>query len=206
MIGRLSGRLVECTPGAAVVDVGGVGYSVQIPLGTFYSLSENRSECVDLYVHTHVREDAIVLYGFATRAEREAFERLMAISGVGPRIALGILSGIGVEDLERAVRSGDRARLERIPGVGRKTAERLLLELRDRYERDGRGRGGRAPKAEAPAPGAPASVRADAVSALVHLGYAEATAVRAAETAVGELGETAPLEAVLRAALRTLVP
>ncbi len=206
MIGRLSGRLVECTPGAAVVDVGGVGYSLQIPLGTFYSLSKDRRKRVDLYVHTHVREDAITLYGFATRAERETFERLVAISGVGPRIALGILSGIGVEDLERAVRAGDRARLERIPGVGRKTAERLLLELRDRYERDGRGRGRKEPAVEARFPAEVSGARADAVSALLHLGYAEATAVRAVETAIGELGETAPLEAVLRAALRTLVP
>ncbi len=206
MIGRLTGRLVECTPGAALVDVGGVGYSVQIPLSTFYTLSGQDRERVELHVHTHVREDAILLYGFATRAEREAFERLVAVSGVGPRIALAVLSGIGVEELERAVRSADRARLERIPGVGRKTAERVLLELRDRYEREARGssrKGSRA--ASPPVEGQAAGLRTDAVSALVNLGYPGPTAAEAVESAVGRLGEDAPLEAVLRGALQALV-
>jgi Holliday junction DNA helicase RuvA len=201
MIGRLSGRLVECTPGAAVLDVGGVGYAVQIPLSTFYALSQNHRSQAELFIYTHVREDAIHLYGFATREEREAFERLVAISGVGPKIALGILSGIGAQELERAVQQSDRARLERIPGVGRKTAERLLLELRHQYEKEGRKSSKQAREGEEPGGG----LRSDAVSALVHLGYQETRAVRAVESALRELGETASLEAVLRAALRSLV-
>lgn len=210
MIGRLRGTLVRCDPGEALVDVAGVGYSLAISLQTFWAISTlTGSECT-LHVHTHVREDALALFGFHLREEKDAFLELTAISGVGPRLALAVLSGIGVEELQSAVAGGDRARLQSIPGVGRKTAERILLELADRTTRrrrraqerdgdDGRPRG-------AP-PVSPAGVmRADAVSALVHLGYSEDVAVRAVEGTMSEAGESATdLESVLRGALRRLV-
>jgi Holliday junction DNA helicase RuvA len=208
MIGRLTGRIVECEPGSVLVDVAGVGYSLQIPLGTYSELVKRANGTVSLHVHTHVREDALQLFGFCTAAERAVFEQLLSISGVGPRMALAVLSGIGVEDLERAVLEGDRERLQRIPGVGRKTADRILLELRDRLERRagsrGAGTGGRAAGSE------PSDetdgLRLDAVSALQNLGYGRAAAGKAVEAAVAaSRGRTLTLEAVLRAALRGLV-
>lgn len=208
MIGRLTGIVAECTPGSVLLDVGGVGYFLQIPLGTFYSLREGDGGPVTLHVHTHVREDALLLFGFAGADERRAFERLIGISGVGPRTALAVLSGIGVQDLERAVREGDREQLERIPGIGRKTAERVILELRDRLDRDSRPRRGRAGSVT----GAPPSydpraggIRSDAVAALEHLGYSRDAAARAVDGAIAALADTATIEAVLRAALRGLV-
>jgi Holliday junction DNA helicase RuvA len=198
VIGRLTGRIVECEPGSAILDVGGVGYELRIPLSTYYRLSA-RPDPATLFVHTHVREDALALFGFATREERAAFERLIGISGVGPRMALAVLSGIGVDDLVRAVAEKDRARLERIPGIGRKTAERILLELQDKKD-------GRAERVSASAVEPPlAGVREDAVSALLNLGYPPESARRAVDQAATEVGETAELGAVLRAALRRLV-
>ena len=198
MIGRLTGRLVDCEPGSAVLDVGGVGYELRIPLSTYYRLSARPDPAI-LFVHTHVREDALALFGFATREERAAFERLISISGVGPRMALAVLSGIGVEELSRAVAEGDRGRLERIPGIGRKTAERILLELKDKAE------AGRPERAARPALSPEGGLREDAVSALVNLGYAPDAARRAVEQAAGEAGEGGELGGLLRAALRRLV-
>ena len=199
MIGRLTGRLVDCEPGSAVLDVGGVGYELRIPLSTYYRLTA-RPEPAVLFVHTHVREDALALFGFATREERAAFERLISISGVGPRMALAVLSGIGVDELSRAVGEGDRARLERIPGIGRKTAERILLELKDKKE------AGRAERAGAPKEAAgDGGLRDDAVSALLNLGYPPDAARRAVEEAATDAGENSELGGVLRAALRRLV-
>ena len=200
MIGRLTGRVTECDPGQVLLDVAGVGYSVQIPLSTYYELSDATHE-VSLHVHTHVREDALQLYGFATRGERTAFERLIAISGVGPRMALGILSGIGAEELRQAVFTEDRARLQKIPGVGRKTAERVLLELRDKLEQlqpDGT-------VATPPAGGPGDELRQDATSALVNLGYSNDRADRAVVEALEKLGDGATLETLLRGALGGLV-
>ncbi len=209
MIGRLTGIVAECTPGSVLLDVGGVGYYLQIPLGTFYSLREGGGGPVTLHVHTHVREDALLLFGFAGADERRAFERLIGISGVGPRTALAVLSGIGVLDLERAVREGDREQLEKIPGIGRKTAERVILELKDRLDRDSRARLGRAGSAAGgpqPYDPRPQGIRADAVAALEHLGYSRDAAARAVDGAIAALGDTATtIEAVLRAALRGLV-
>jgi len=199
MIGRLTGRLVDCEPGSAVLDVGGVGYELRIPLSTYYRLSA-RPEPAILFVHTHVREDALALFGFATREERAAFERLISISGVGPRMALAVLSGIGVDDLSRAVGEGDRARLERIPGIGRKTAERILLELKDKKEA-GRAEPSGAPKEAARDGG----LRDDAISALLNLGYPPDAARRAVEEAATDAGEGSELGGLLRAALRRLV-
>jgi Holliday junction DNA helicase RuvA len=205
MIGRLSGKILSTRPDEVVVDVGGVGYRVHIPLSTFYKVVE-ASGIVSLHVHTHVREDAIQLFGFWTEEERTAFQRLIAISGIGPKIALAVLSGVGVADMERAVRDGDRGVLERIPGIGRKTAERVLLELRDRLSTR-TGRGGRSPSASPAAPfGNPfEGPDADAISALVHLGYSDGAAYDAIVAARRTLGASAPIENLLRAALRTLV-
>lgn len=207
MIGRLTGRILECSPGAVLLDVGGVGYSLQIPLSTFYTFAGATDGPVSLHVHTHVREDALQLYGFSTREERSAFERLIAISGVGPKIALAVLSGIGVGELDRAIREGDRAKLQRIPGIGHKTAERLLVELKDRVGRESRSSGRRDPRSGhaagelRPAPG----VRTDAVSALVNLGYPRDVAEDAVNASVPEVGDELELETLLRTALRALV-
>jgi len=204
MIGRLTGRIAECEPGAVLVDVGGVGYSLQIPLSTYYELAHRSNGTVSLHVHTHVREDALVLFGFATLAERAAFERLVQISGVGPKMALAVLSGIGVAELEGAVLDGDRDRLQKIPGIGRKTAERILLELRDRLEREARG--GR------PAHGPPVTdddatgaARRDAMSALENLGYTRDASRKAVDRALTALDSDPTLEQVLKAALSGLV-
>jgi Holliday junction DNA helicase RuvA len=206
MIGRLSGRLLDCKPDRVLLDVTGVGYDLRIPLSTFYRLAGLGSAgTVSLHVHTHVRDDALQLFGFSTLEERSAFEQLIAISGIGPRIALAVLSGIGADELRQTVLAGDRDRLQRIPGVGRKTAERMLLELRDRLG------------LEAPAPSVRGTDRAqlavreeglesDAVSALVNLGYDHRRAESAVVRAVASAGTEATLEHVLRAALRGLVP
>lgn len=207
MIGRLSGRLDECRPGQALIDVAGVGYLVQIPLSTFYVLQPRTGSEVTVHIHTHVREEALQLFGFGTPEERHTFERLLAVSGVGPRMALAVLSGIGTEDLRRALAEGDRPKLERIPGVGRKTAERILLELRDRPPRRKRGAEDRT-SASTPDTSGPT---ADAVSALRNLGYDSDAAERAVDAAMAEAGPadrpgSAPsLETLLRAALRALV-
>lgn len=202
MIGRLSGLLLEARPDEVVLDVGGVGYRVQVPLSTFYRLTPPPDGPVALHVHTHVREDAIQLFGFSTAAERATFERLISISGIGPRIALAVLSGIGVEDLEQAVRAGDRAKLESIPGIGRRTAERMILELKDALEP--RRRGGRTATRLAP-PSGPSRPDDDAASALVNLGYGEAAAAQAVAAARESVGPEATLEELLRGALRALV-
>lgn len=200
MIGRLRGTLVRRSPDRVLLDVGGVGYLLQIPLSTFYSLATGGGETVALHVHTHVREDALQLFGFATEQERAAFEKLIAISGVGPRLALSILSGIGVDELRAALVRRDRERLERIPGVGKRTAERVLLELRDKFgvadvETDAGPAG-----AGAGAPG----LRADAVSALVNLGYSRSVAERAVGQTLDTETPDAGIETILKAALAGL--
>lgn len=161
MIAFLRGSVVEKHPSRVIVDVGGVGYDVRVPLSTFYGLGEAGAP-VQLRVHTHVREDAISLYGFATSFELQVFERLIEISGIGPKVALAVLSGIDPVDLASAVQRGDVGRLTAVPGIGRKTAERIILELRDRLAMLG---------IEPAIAGAPASLRDDLVSALTNLGY-----------------------------------
>jgi holliday junction DNA helicase RuvA len=174
MIGQLRGRLADKRPSQVLVDVGGVGYLVQVPLSTYASLGELHTE-VTLLIHTHVREDALALYGFLSSREKHFFEVLLSASGVGPSLALKILSGMSVEELVPAIRGGDLVRLTRIPGVGRKTAERMVVELKDKLETV-------VVEAERPAASSPAGVEADVVSALVNLGYE----TRAAESAVAE--------------------
>jgi Holliday junction DNA helicase RuvA len=194
VIARIAGRLLEKHPSRVIVDVGGVGYDVQIPLSTFYNLGEPGAD-VSLRVHTHVREDALALFGFVSILELQLFERLIGVSGVGPKLALAVLSGIEPPDLVRAVRSQDVARLTKIPGIGRKTAERIGLELRDKLP---------AAMAEAtPASDGGADVlRDDLISALLNLGYQQAAADKAVGAAL-EAGEKA-FEPALKDALKRL--
>jgi Holliday junction DNA helicase RuvA len=205
MIGRLRGRVVRREPGTLLLDVGGVGYELHIPLSTFYRIPDRREAEVELQVHTYVREGVLQLYGFHSHDEREAFERLIGVSGVGPKVALAVLSGIEVGDLEGAVRSGDRARLESIPGIGRKTAERILLDLRDRLESAARRKGA------GPPPGPPGASegehrpRGDAVSALTNLGYSPDRAIAAVDAALAEDEGASRLEDILRDALGRLI-
>ena len=200
MIARLAGTLLEKQPGQVVVDVGGVGYRVAIPLSSYYDLGEAGSR-VELHIHTHVREDTLSLFGFRTRRERELFARLIGVSGVGPKTAIAVLSGLGTDDLVAAVRSRDGGRLSAIPGIGRKTAERILLELADRLET--LGSEGEASGAVG-APGG-AGLREDLVSALVNLGYNARVAADAAGRVMrGAPGRAAPFETLLRETLRIL--
>jgi Holliday junction DNA helicase RuvA len=203
MIGRLSGVVLEARPDEVIVDVAGVGYQVQIPLTTFFRLHD--ASKVSLHIHTHVREDSIQLFGFWSQNELGAFERLIAISGIGPKLALAVLSGIGVEELQQAVSVGDRAPLEKIPGIGRKTAERMLLELRESPTVRRRSRFAAVSAPPSNWNGATDALESDAASALVHLGYPESTALEAVSKARRAAGGEPDLETILRSALRTLV-
>lgn len=195
MIGQLRGRLTDKRPNQVLVDVGGVGYIVQVPLSTYAALGELHTE-VTLLIHTHVREDALSLYGFLSSREKHFFEMLLSASGVGPSLALKILSGMSVEELVPAIRGSDLARLTKIPGVGRKTAERMVVELRDKLDAV-------TVEAERPSASSPAGIEADVVSALVNLGYDGRTAEGAVAEAKREVG-TSNFEKLLRAALQAL--
>ncbi len=193
MIGSLRGKLAEKRPNHILLDVGGVGYHVQIPLSTFAGLGSLHDETT-LLIHTHVREDQLSLYGFLTAREKHCFELLISASGVGPSLALKILSGMGLEDLVPAIRKGDLAQLVRIPGVGRKTAERIVVELRDKLA-----------VVDVPESGKPATrseLESDVASALVNLGYDPRSVERAVEKA--RAAGAADFEALLRASLQTL--
>jgi Holliday junction DNA helicase RuvA len=179
------------------VDVGGVGYDVAVPLSTFYGLGDPGSD-VGLRVHTHVREDAIALYGFATALELDLFERLIGISGIGPKVGLAVLSGIEPGELVTAIERGDLARLTAIPGVGKKTSERIVLELKDRLPR------AHAVAAASQDAAEPSAARDDLLSALVNLGYHRPLAERAVDTAVKTAGRDAGFERTLKQALREL--
>jgi holliday junction DNA helicase RuvA len=195
MIAQLRGTLADKRPNQVLVDVGGVGYLVHIPVSTFYALGELHSN-ITLLIHTQVREDAISLYGFLSSREKHLFELLISASGVGPVLALKILSGMSVDDLVPAVRSGDLVRLTRIPGVGRKTAERIVVELRDKLAATEIQETARQPVATTGA-------AADVVSALLNLGYEQRAAEQAVERA-GDGGAPRSFEALLRAALQQL--
>ena len=192
MIGHLRGKLLDKRPNQVLVDVGGVGYQVSIPLSTFYALGELHSD-ITLLVRTHLREDAIALYGFLTAREKHFFEMLISASGVGPALALKILSGMSVDELVPAIRQGDLVQLTRIPGVGKKTAERIVVELRDKLA---------AMEVAQPA-ASRGGVEADAVSALLNLGYERRAAEKAVDDAKRDGAGTA-FEALLRAALQQL--
>jgi len=193
MIGALRGKLEEKRPGQILLDVGGVGYQVQIPLSTFAVLGPLHGEA-RLLVYTHVREDQLALYGFATAREKRCFELLISASGVGPALALKILSGTGIDELVPAIRKGDVARLVLIPGVGKKTAERIVVELRDKLAAiDVEQVGKQAPRSQ---------VESDVASALVNLGYDGRAVDRAIERARPTAG--ANFEELLRASLQIL--
>src|SRR4029077_1389347 len=204
MIGYLRGQLVDKRPSQVLVDVNGVGYVVSIPLSTFYSLGELHDD-VTLLVHTHLREDSIALYGFLTAREKQFFELLISASVVGPSLALKILSGMSVDELLPAIRAGDLVRLTRIPGVGRKTAERIVVELRDKLA-------AMEPRQPEPVPAAGRTqLESDVVSALLNLGYDRRAAENALEeVAANSSGARAPdattqsFEALLRATLQHL--
>ena len=170
MIGRLSGVLLEKNPPQVLLDVGGVGYEVDVPMSTFYNLPKV-GEKVGLFTQLIVREDAHLLYGFGTEAERATFKQLLKVSGVGPKVGLAVLSGMSVNDLAEAVATQESGRLTKVPGIGKKTAERLLLELKDKLKVDVRITVG----GEAPRP----SSAADILNALISLGYNEKEALYA---------------------------
>jgi holliday junction DNA helicase RuvA len=194
VIAHLRGRVLRKSPQELVVDVGGVGYKVAIPVSTFYRVGDEGDE-LSLRIHTQVREDTLALYGFLTAGEQEVFERLIAVAGVGPKLAVGILSGIEVADLVAALRGNDLARLTRIPGVGKKTAERLVLELKDKMPALA------AVGAAEPAPAAPASPKDDLLSALGNLGYSRPEVERAVDRALAEAAD-GRFEDLLRLALQ----
>ena len=195
MIAALRGRLLEKQPARLIVDVHGVGYDVQVPGSTFYQAGETGA-AVTLRIHTHVREDQIALFGFATALEHDLVARVLGGTGLGPQLARSVRSGIESADFVRAVEQGDVTRLTRIPGVGRKTAERMTLELRDRL-----------PKVDATAPvpaAAPEGPRGDVVSALVNLGYQAAAVDKAVEAVAKDAPADVSFEDLLRRALRQL--
>ena len=196
MIGQLRGRLTDKRPNQVLVDVGGVGYIVQVPLSTYAALGDLHAE-VTLLIHTHVREDQLALYGFLSSREKHFFEMLLSASGVGPSLALKILSGMSVEELIPAIRNGDLVRLTKIPGVGRKTAERIVVELKDKLDAV------TVEAAERPAASSPAGIEADVVSALVNLGYDTRTAESAVSEAKREAG-CKNFEQLLRTSLQIL--
>jgi holliday junction DNA helicase RuvA len=193
MIARLAGRLLRKSPDSLVVDVGGVGYGVMVSLNTFYVLPAEGG-AVTLEIYTNVRENALELFGFADLTEKSLFATLLTVSGVGPRVALSILSGIPSDDLITALRTRDIARLVTVPGVGKKTAERLVVELQDRVAR--------LAHEAAAGPGATSGVESEATSALINLGYRQPQAEQAVKEIVRG-GET-DLASIIRRALQRL--
>jgi holliday junction DNA helicase RuvA len=194
MIAHLRGRLLAKHPNQVVVEAGGVGYEVAISVPTFSNLPAAGSE-VSLHIYTHVREDLIALYGFLRPAEKQLFEKLISVSGIGPKLAITVLSGMPTDELTGAIRGNDVARLTRIPGIGRKTAERLVLELRDKLPFAAAG--------EIPAPAAATAVEEDVLSALVNLGYPRAAAEKAVSAAARN-GMEQSFEAMFKRTLAAL--
>jgi Holliday junction DNA helicase RuvA len=197
LIAHLTGKLIYKQPNSIIIDVAGVGYEVAIPLSTFYELGE-AGEAVSLHIHTSVREDAIQLFGFARTGEKELFLKLTAVGGIGPKLGIAMLSGMSVADLIAAIKNNDLARLIRIPGIGRKTAERIILELRDKLGSISVEEPETMTKT-APQPG----VREDTIDALIALGYGRPLAERAVDAALREEGEMT-IEAVIKRSLKKL--
>jgi holliday junction DNA helicase RuvA len=205
MIAHLSGTLLSKQPNSVILDVGGVGYEVNIPVSTFYDLEEPGSN-VQLRIYTHVREEALQLYGFKTARERELFLRLISVSGIGPKLGITLLSGMSADEMIASIRTNNLARLTLIPGVGRKTAERLVMELRDKVaslssaaleeELGAKTTGGTPVTTED-------SMRSDVLSALLNLGYQRNAAEKAVTSALDEGGDIS-VELILRRSLRKL--
>jgi Holliday junction DNA helicase RuvA len=204
MIAHLSGKLLAKQATSLIIDVGGVGYEVSIPLSTFYDLAEAGAS-VSLRIYTHVREDALQLFGFRTARERELFQQLISVSGIGPKLGITMLSGMSADEIIASIRTNNLARLTSIPGIGRKTAERLVIELRDKIaalsspalEEEF------APRTTGAAPATEDAIRDDALSALLNLGYQKAAAEKAITAAMQEDGALS-VELILRRSLRTL--
>jgi len=199
MIGLLEGKIRHKAPDGLIIDVQGVGYCVQVPLSTFYGLPEQGGS-VSLFIHTYVREDAIQLFGFRSGAEKEMFLHLMTVNGVGPRLAVNILSGIDPDGLRRVVLENNLTRLRALPGVGKKIAERIVIELRDKLKIKVEER----QEAGAALDARDGSAYADAFSALCNLGYKASEAEKALHRARLALEADAPLERMLKEALRLL--
>ena len=197
MIAFLRGRVLEKHPNRLIVDVVGVGYDVAVPLSTFYTAGDIGAD-ISLRVHTHVREDQLALFGFATALELAAFERLIGVSGIGPKLALSVLSGIDTRELIGAIQRNDVARLTRIPGVGKKTAERIVVELRDRLPKALEATG--VPTAAAPED----ALRDDLISALANLGYHRQAVDKVVDKVLGASDGVASFQDVLRASLKEL--
>lgn len=207
MIGRLTGELVEKAPPALMVDVSGVGYEVEASMNTFYKLPEVGT-FVTLYTHFVVREDAQLLFGFADKQERSLFRQLIKVNGVGPKLALTILSGISADEFVRCVHNEDTAALVRLPGVGKKTAERLIIEVKDKLDKLEMPTAVEFQLGQVEIPGAKVNApdyRADAETALVALGYKPLQATKAIEQAAELLGSAASTEELIRQALKTMV-
>lgn len=205
MIAHLSGTLLSKQPTVAIIDVGGVGYEVAIPVSTFYELGEAGAQ-VQLRVYTHVSQDAIRLYGFKTTRERELFLQLISVNGVGPGLAIKLLSGMNADEMIASIRTNNLVRLVAIPGVGRKTAERLVVDLRDKIaalSSPALEEEFAAQAAAAGAPSSPDAMRDDAMSALANLGYQRAAAEKAVKNAIDEGGDLS-VELILRRSLRSL--
>jgi Holliday junction DNA helicase RuvA len=204
MIAHLSGRLLSKQATSVIVDVSGVGYEVNIPLSTFYELADTGSN-VELRIYTHVKEDALQLYGFKTALERQLFINFISVSGVGPKMGIALLSNMSTDELITSIKSNNLARLTLIPGVGRKTAERLIVDLREKMTALSVSVVEQEPGVQPePAGVSPEDrVRSDALSGLVNLGYQRSAAEKAIDAALREDGEMA-VEAVLKRALRKL--
>lgn len=200
MIAHLSGKLLEKNATHVIVDVAGVGYEVNIPLSTFYELGDEGGD-VSLRIYTHVREDAIQLFGFSTARERDLYLKVISVQGIGPKLGITVLSGIGVDELVRAVKGNDLARLTSIPGIGRKTAERLVIDLRDKVGELALADGG-STASSANATSGDENFD-DALSALVNLGYQRAVAEKALSTARSDVTEPT-VQKLLRRALQLL--
>ncbi|MBW1730505.1 MAG: Holliday junction branch migration protein RuvA [Deltaproteobacteria bacterium] len=198
MIAHITGQLFRKTTQSVIIEAGGIGYEVFVPLSTFYALPE-QDETVSLHIYTHVREDALLLFGFSSRLEKELFLMLISVSGIGPKLAVNILSGIGPQELLDAMAKGDANRLQTIPGVGKKTAERIVLELKEKAIR----LGGEREEAQGPAAAVDDALCSDALSALVNLGYSAKAAKKAVDKARQTVNNNS-LELLIKEALRVL--
>ena len=203
MIAHLTGKLLEKQTNSAIVDVAGVGYEVTIPLSTFYDL-EDAGTAVQLRIYTHVREDTLQLFGFKTARERELFLKIITVSGIGPKLGITLLSGMTADELIASIRTNNLARLTLIPGIGRKTAERLIMELREKVAELSSAQLeeelGAKPEGTEPTED---TVRSDALSALLNLGYQRSAAEKAIDAALAEGGELT-VESILRRGLKKL--
>jgi Holliday junction DNA helicase RuvA len=202
MIARIRGKLLSKTPELVVVDVGGVGYELSIPVSNYYSLPEVGSE-VDLYVSTFIRDDAIKLYGFLTEVEKELFIMLMTVTGVGPKLARNILSAGGVSELVKIIATGDVAALKALPGLGKKTSERLILELREKITTLSAlpaGVAGAALVEDEPT----SALQSDVVSALCNLGYKEVSARAAIKTVASDVQDEDDFESLFKKTLKAM--